>query len=69
MRLLLFSAVQSNNKFRVLDIYQELLSLKFFQIEDAELWHEDAIQYAVFDAKTLEGSQGAEGFLGYLHLE
>lgn len=52
---------------RVLNIYQELLSLKFFKIEGAKLWHNEASQWAVFDAEKLD--QGTEGFLGYMHLE
>jgi len=53
----------------VLAIYQELLSLKFFKIEGAKLWHEEATQWAVFDADKLEQSQGSEGFLGFMHLD
>jgi len=51
----------------VLNIYQELLSLKFFKIEGAKLWHNEASQWAVFDSEKVD--QGTEGFLGYMHLE
>lgn len=53
----------------VLDIYQELLSLKFFKIEGAKVWHEEATQWAVFDAIKLNENAGKDAFLGFMHLD
>ncbi|OAV92318.1 hypothetical protein PTTG_03918 [Puccinia triticina 1-1 BBBD Race 1] len=56
----------------ILETYQALLSVKFFQVKEAELWHPNASQWAVWDSAAVEDGRAStkgEGFLGYLHLD
>jgi len=46
----------------LLEIYQELLSLKFELIEDAEVWHPDVTMYKVLDTATNK-------LMGYFYLD
>ncbi|XP_054707162.1 thimet oligopeptidase-like [Uloborus diversus] len=46
----------------LLNIYQELLSLKFKEIENAEVWHEDVKLYSVHDSEH-------QTLLGYFYLD
>jgi len=46
----------------LLEIYQELLSLKFELIPDAEVWHSDVTMYKVIDVATNE-------LMGYFYLD
>ncbi|OJT11543.1 Thimet oligopeptidase [Trametes pubescens] len=48
----------------ILEIYQNLLGVKFIQIE-GETWHADVQQYAVWEKDT----QDASDFLGYCYLD
>ncbi|KDE06349.1 hypothetical protein MVLG_03259 [Microbotryum lychnidis-dioicae p1A1 Lamole] len=52
----------------VLDLYRRLLNVQFFRVPNADLWHEEAEMYAVWDAGN--GQDGKLGkFLGYMHLD
>lgn len=55
----------------ILETYQSLLSVKFFQIKEAQIWHPDASQWAVWDSDAVANGnfKNGEGFLGYLHLD
>ncbi|MBW0518729.1 hypothetical protein O181_058444 [Austropuccinia psidii MF-1] len=55
----------------ILEIYQSLLSVKFFKVQDAKLWHPNVSQWAVWDSEAIEdgSAQEGNGFLGYLHLD
>lgn len=55
----------------ILETYQSLLSVKFFQVKDAQLWHPNASQWAVWDSEAVADGRAdkGEGFLGYLHLD
>ncbi|EFP82348.2 uncharacterized protein PGTG_08304 [Puccinia graminis f. sp. tritici CRL 75-36-700-3] len=55
----------------ILETYQALLSVKFFQVKDAKLWHPNATQWAVWDSEAVADGRAekGEGFLGYLHLD
>ncbi|KAJ3006067.1 UNVERIFIED_CONTAM: hypothetical protein HDU68_004291, partial [Siphonaria sp. JEL0065] len=44
------------------EIYQRLLSLKFKKVEDAEVWHEDVVQYAVHEASN-------DNLVGYFYMD
>jgi len=46
----------------LLQIYQELLSLKFTLVEGADVWHEDVTMYEVVDVKSSE-------LMGYFYLD
>ena len=46
----------------MLDLYQQILGLKFQEIKSNELWHEDVRMFAVFDSQT-------NNFLGHLYLD
>lgn len=46
----------------LLDIYQELLSLRFSEVKGADVWHEDVTMYDVQDAKSCD-------LLGYFYLD
>lgn len=51
---------------KILQIYQKLLSVRFFQVPNAKTWHKDATQWAVWESEKV-GKEG--GFLGYMHLD
>ncbi|PLW22002.1 hypothetical protein PCANC_04348 [Puccinia coronata f. sp. avenae] len=55
----------------ILETYQTLLSVKFFQVKEAKLWHPNATQWAVWDSDALADGRAekGDGFLGYLHLD
>ncbi|KNF05202.1 hypothetical protein PSTG_01827 [Puccinia striiformis f. sp. tritici PST-78] len=54
----------------ILEIYQSLLSVKFYEIKDQKLWFENVSLYAVWDSSSAgEDKAQGEGFLGYLYLD
>ncbi|KAH9820636.1 metallopeptidase MepB [Melampsora americana] len=55
----------------ILETYQSLLSVKFFQVKDAKTWYPNASQWAVWDATAIEDGSANQGngFLGYMHLD
>jgi len=46
----------------ILDMYQEILSLRFEVTENAHVWHEDVTQYSVYDKDSGE-------FIGHFYLD
>jgi Zn-dependent oligopeptidase len=50
----------------ILETYQTLLSVKFFQVKEAKLWHPNATQWAVWDSDALADGRAekGDGFLG-----
>ncbi|KAJ1995114.1 metalloendopeptidase [Coemansia sp. RSA 1358] len=46
----------------ILDIYQEMLSLRFVKVEDPPVWHEDVDMYEVWEAKE-------DKFVGHFYLD
>ncbi|KAG0139858.1 hypothetical protein CROQUDRAFT_54131 [Cronartium quercuum f. sp. fusiforme G11] len=55
----------------ILETYQSLLSVKFFEVKDAKTWHPSASQWAVWESKAIEdgSANDGKGFLGYMHLD
>ena len=46
----------------LLDIYQTVLGLRFNQLKQKHVWHEDVLQYEVFDSET-------QAFMGHFYLD
>lgn len=53
---------------KVLEIYQQILSVKIVQVQDAPTWHKDVTVFSVWD-KVGGQESGKEAFLGYLYLD
>ena len=55
----------------ILAIYEELLNLKFVQVQDAEIWHPDVECYAVLPAKedTNTNNKNNNAPLGYFYFD
>jgi len=52
-------------KGQILDIYEELLDLKFLKVEDAEVWHPDVECYAVMPAN----DSNLDNAIGYFYFD
>lgn len=49
----------------ILEIYQDLLRVRFHEVKDANKWHPDAQMFAVWAADAKDES----GFMGYCYLD
>jgi Zn-dependent oligopeptidase len=49
----------------ILEIYQNLLGVRFHEVKDVETWHPDAQMFSVWDAGAKDGSD----FVGYCYLD
>lgn len=49
----------------ILEIYQNLLGVRFYQVKDAKIWHPDAQMFAVWAADAKDESD----FVGYCYLD
>lgn len=52
---------------KVLDIYQQILSVRIVSAKDATTWHKEVSVFSVWD--TLGEKDSKESFLGYLYLD
>lgn len=55
----------------ILETYQSLLSVKFFQVDDPQLWHPNVTQWSVWESQAIEDGSANQGngFLGHLYLD
>jgi Zn-dependent oligopeptidase len=52
----------------MMEIYQNLLSLRFVEVENPHVWHEDVQLFNVFEAKVEEGQEQGK-FVGQFYLD
>jgi Zn-dependent oligopeptidase len=55
---------------KVLDIYQQLLSIQITPVNDSKTWHKEVTVFAVWDTLDSQGKEpSSDAFLGYLYLD